>query len=136
MIRSTMTAAGLVAVALGLGSAASRVAAQHDPVYDVRDGKVDTQTYNGYRRYGDACLRCHGQGGNGSSFGPALIESLRRLSYEQFAEVVINGRKGRANLVMPAFGEVEDVAIYLDDIYGYLKARSDGKITAARPQKF
>src|SRR5262245_2172821 len=28
--------------------------------YTVTDGKVDLKTFNGYRRYGESCLRCHG----------------------------------------------------------------------------
>ena len=36
---------------------------------------------------------------------------------------------------MPAFGYVEDVASYIDDIYAYLKARSDGAIGVRRPKR-
>jgi hypothetical protein len=37
--------------------------------------------------------------------------------------------------VMPPFGQVEDVVLYLDDIYAYLKARSDGVLGHGRPQR-
>ena len=112
--------------------------AQHSPVYQVTDGMVDQGTFNGYRRYGNACLACHGPDGAGSSYAPNLTESLTRLSYEDFANVVINGRQNvtaTANNVMPAFGTTEDVVTYLDDIYGYLKARSDGKLPRGRPKR-
>jgi hypothetical protein len=36
---------------------------------------------------------------------------------------------------MPSFGYVEDVALYINDIYGYLKARSDGALGRGRPQR-
>jgi hypothetical protein len=36
---------------------------------------------------------------------------------------------------MPPFGHVEDVVMYLDDIYGYLKARSDGALGRGRPER-
>ena len=36
---------------------------------------------------------------------------------------------------MPACGHVEDVALYSNDIYGYLKGRSDGAIARGRPQR-
>jgi hypothetical protein len=36
---------------------------------------------------------------------------------------------------MPSFGHVEDVVQYLYDIYGYLKARSDGALGRGRPQR-
>jgi len=41
-----------------------------------------------------------------------------------------------AENVMPAFGEVEDVVSYLDDMYAYLKARSDGVVGRGRPERF
>ncbi|MBV8915736.1 MAG: c-type cytochrome [Acetobacteraceae bacterium] len=112
--------------------------AQNDPVYVVENGRVDQHTYNGYRRYGESCHRCHGPDGAGSSYAPDLTQSLKTMSYEQFTEVVINGRTNvtqAQNNVMPAFGTVEDVALYLDDIYGYLKARSDGKLPRGRPKR-
>jgi hypothetical protein len=36
---------------------------------------------------------------------------------------------------MPAFGTTVDVVTYLDDIYAYLKARSDGALGRGRPQR-
>lgn len=134
MKRSMMCLLGLGAL-VGFVAAPGSGRAQEEKPYTVEDGKVDKGTYNGYRRYGDACLRCHGQAGAGSPYAPALKDSLQRLSYEQFTEVVINGKQGGTNKVMPAFGEVEDVATYIDDIYGYLKAISDGAIGSARPER-
>jgi methanol metabolism-related c-type cytochrome len=110
--------------------------AEDEKPYKIVDGKVDKATFNGYRRYSDSCLRCHGPDGAGSSYAPDLTDSLKKMSYEQFAEVVINGRTNvsqSSNNVMPPFGTVEDVALYLDDIYGYLKARSDGVLPRGRP---
>lgn len=107
--------------------------------YVVKDGKVDRATFNGWRRYTESCLRCHGPDGAGSSYGPSLVDSLKNMSEEDFKEVVINGRVNvgtRAENVMPPFGQVEDVALYIDDIYGYLKARSDGVLDRGRPERF
>ena len=112
--------------------------AENDPVYAVQDGKVDQHVFNGYRRYGDSCHRCHGPDGVGSSYAPSLTESLKRLTYEQFVDVVVNGRQNvtqAQNNVMPPFGTTEDVILYLDDIYGYLKARSDDKLPRGRPKR-
>ncbi len=113
--------------------------AQEEKPYTVQDGnKVDPGTYNGYRRYHAACHTCHGPDGLGSSYAPNLTESLKRRSYEQFTEVVINGRQnvgGASQSVMPAFGHVEDVATYIDDLYAYLKARADGALGRGRPQR-
>ena len=121
-----------------LGAASGPVAAQDEKPYSVVDGKVDKATYNGYRRYHASCHVCHGPDGLGSSYAPNLVESLKVLSYDQFTEVVINGRQNLTagqEKVMPAFGSVEDVAIYIDDLYAYLKARSDGVIGRGRPDR-
>jgi methanol metabolism-related c-type cytochrome len=136
-IGALLAAAGLLTVAGGW-SWSVRAADEKKP-YVVKDGKVDQHTYNGWRRYTESCLRCHGPDGSGSSYAPALTESLKTMSEDDFKEVVVNGRKNvttSAENVMPAFGEVEDVMNYLDDIYGYLKARSDGVLGRGRPERF
>lgn len=116
------------------GSAASAAT----PPYTVKNGKVDKQTYNGWRRYTESCLRCHGPDGAGSSYAPDLTRSLKEMSEDDFKEVVVNGRTNvntAAENVMPPFGTVEDVMTYLDDIYAYLKARSDGVLGRGRPPR-
>ncbi len=112
-------------------------AAEEKP-YVVKDGKVDKGTFNGWRRYTESCLRCHGPDGAGSSYAPVLLESLKSMSEDEFNEVVVNGRvdvKPGKQSVMPAFGTVEDVVLYLHDIYAYLKARSDGVLGRGRPPR-
>lgn len=116
---------------------AARAADEPKP-YKIEKGLVDQGTYNGYRRYGESCLRCHGPDGAGSSYAPDLTDSLQHLDHDQFAEVVINGRQNVTTSntnVMPSFGTTEDVVSYLDDIYGYLKARSDGVLGRGRPKR-
>ena len=129
----------IAALVLGAGLA---LAADGDrPVekpYTVKDGKVDKKTFNGWRRYTQSCLRCHGPDGAGSSYGPDLLESIKRTTQDEFDEVVVNGRTNVnvANTsVMPPFGEVEDVVTYLDDIWTYLKARADGAVGRGRPER-
>jgi hypothetical protein len=61
---------------------------------------------------------------------------LKSISYEDFVQTVMNGRKNISTAstnVMPAFGEDPNVVNYIDNIYAYLKARSDGKIPQGRP---
>ncbi len=131
---------GVVCLAIGaMLLTAAPVAAQEDKPYEIRDGKVDQGTYNGYRRYHASCHVCHGPDGLGSSYAPNLTDSLKTMTQDQFNEVVINGRQnvsGSKQSVMPAFGEVQDVATYIEDIYAYLKARSDGVLDRGRPQRF
>lgn len=123
--------------ALALGFPAPAAAAEEKP-YTIENGRVDRATFNGYRRYGNSCMQCHGPDGAGSSYAPNLTESLKHLSQEQFNDVVINGRQNvnaQAQNVMPSFGNVEDVALYINDIYAYLKARSDAVLGRGRPQR-
>jgi methanol metabolism-related c-type cytochrome len=104
--------------------------------YYFEDGKVDFGTYNGFRRYHSECHVCHGPAGLGSSYAPALMTSLEAMTYNQFVDVIIRGRQGQNQQVMPSFADNMNVLPYLNDIYAYLKARSDGVIGPARPQKF
>jgi methanol metabolism-related c-type cytochrome len=138
LIQLSRGAVGLVLV-VQMAALSQRVrAADTEKPYKVVDGKVDIHVYNGYRRYTESCMRCHGPDGAGSSYAPALTDSLTHLTYDQFAETVINGRQNvssSATNVMPAFGATEDVVNYIDDIYAYLKARSDGAIGRGRPQR-
>lgn len=92
-----------------------------------KDYKVDWATWQGFRRYHDACHVCHGPNALGSSFAPSLAESLKTMDYETFYGTVVGGRvadRGGTKYVMPAFGEDRNIMCYLDDIYSYIKARS------------
>ncbi|HEY1299748.1 MAG TPA: cytochrome c [Stellaceae bacterium] len=117
-------------------------AAPSDPAapkpYTVENGKVDKKTYNGWRRYTESCMRCHGPDGAGSSYAPDLVESVKHMTQDDFNEIVVNGRtnvSASSDKVMPPFGTVEDVMNYLDDIWAYLKARADGVLGRGRPPR-
>ncbi len=137
--KSLFAVSALIGVGVAMAVAGSSGArAENEPVYQVQDGRVDMHTFNGYRRYGESCMRCHGPDGAGSSYAPSLTESLKKMSYEDFTNTIVNGRQNvtkSQNNVMPAFGTTEDVVLYLDDIYGYLKARSDDKLPRGRPKR-
>jgi mono/diheme cytochrome c family protein len=95
------------------------------------DGKVNFATYRGYNMYSSICIVCHGPAGLGSSFAPALVDSLKALSYDDFVGTVMNGRENItsvSNNVMPSFGTNPTVVKYIDSLYAYLKGRSDGAI--------
>src|SRR4051812_21058691 len=115
------------------------VDAKGTPTYKVGpDGSVDWYTYSGFRRYHSDCHVCHGPNGEGSSYAPALANSLKTLSYADFTNVVTNGRKNvdAANdKVMPEFASNVNVMCYLDDIYVYLRARANDAIPGGRPPK-
>lgn len=113
--------------------------AKGDPTYNVKDDHtVDWYTFSGYRRYQDLCSVCHGPNGEGGSFAPVLRESVKRFDYAEFAGIVIGGRVNKVagnDSVMPAFGENKNVTCYLDDIYIYLRARSNNAVERGRPEK-
>ena len=137
-------AAAVLAAAVAIEPAAEEpgagetAATAEEKPYIQQNGAFDYGVYNGYRRYHAHCHVCHGPDALGSSFAPALAESLKTLSYDQFLEVVVNGREtaaaGQQN-VMPSFGTVEDVMLYIDHLYAYLKARADGVLERGRPER-
>jgi methanol metabolism-related c-type cytochrome len=110
-----------------------------NPTFKIAaDGTVDWYTYSGFTRYSSECLRCHGPDGVGSTYAPALIESMKHLSYSDFYAVVAGGKKDVSSsqeLVMPANGENRNVMCYIDAIYTYLRARGDDAIGRGRPSK-
>jgi methanol metabolism-related c-type cytochrome len=110
-----------------------------NPTFKVAaDGPVDWYTYSGYRRYHSDCHVCHGPDGMGSTYAPALTDSLKTMSYADFLGVVASGRKNVSTSqenVMPAFGDNPNVACYMDDIYVYLRARANDAIGRVRPPK-
>jgi methanol metabolism-related c-type cytochrome len=105
------------------------------PTFNVgADGTVDWYTYSGFRRYHSECHVCHGPDGMGSTYAPALKDSLKTMSYGDFVGVVASGRKN-GNSVMPALGDNPNVACYMDDLYVYLRARAHDAVARVRPAK-
>ncbi|WP_374307350.1 c-type cytochrome, methanol metabolism-related [Methylocella sp.] len=110
-----------------------------NPTYKIgADGTVDWFTFIGYRMYGANCLQCHGPDALGSSYAPSLVDSLKSLTTQQVQSTIINGKRdvtASQELVMPSFGENKNVMCYLEPIYVYLRARSDGALGRERPVK-
>ena len=113
--------------------------ADGSPTYQItNDGTVDWYTFSGFRRYHSECHVCHGPDGEGSTYAPGLIESLKTMSYPDFMLVVASGRevmRAYKQSKMPALGDNPNVMCYIDDIYVYLKARADGVLPRGRPAK-
>ena len=113
--------------------------ANGSPTFKIQDdGKVDWYTFSGYRRFNSDCHVCHGPDGVGSSYAPALADSVKTMDYGTFLSIVAEGRKnvggGKEN-VMPAFGDNKNVYCYMDDLYIYLRARAVGDLPRGRPAK-
>lgn len=125
----------LPTIVVACGLAAGLGAASHDDAlagkfYRIVDGKVDARTYNGFRRYHASCNHCHGPDGIGSTFGPSLID--RPSDIEEFRRVVREGQSTGTS-VMKGFADDPNIAPYIDDIYAYLQARTDGELRRGRP---
>jgi methanol metabolism-related c-type cytochrome len=113
------------------------------PTYNVERGadntdavkKVDWMTYSGWRRYHAECHVCHGPNAEGSSFAPALKDSLKTMDYAKFLQVVASGQirdVAGTKYIMPALGDNKNVMCYVDDLYVYLRARSTEALPGGR----
>ena len=130
-----------VVTMLAAGALVSAARAQGDPppavpggksvttaLYTVKDGnQVDPKTLAGWKTWrAMACERCHGASQEGL-VGPALVNSLKVLTKDQFHTTVTQGRLEKG---MPNFGGVQLVVDNWENLYAYLKGRSDGNIAA------
>lgn len=125
-IQKSPQKATITQVAAGSASSSSG----SNPLYTVRDGEfVDADTLAGFKTWrAAACDRCHGANQQGL-VGPSLIESLKTLSKDDF---IVTIRDGRLSKGMQSFGNSKKVMNNIDNLYAYLKGRSDGAITKAK----
>ena len=155
--KSKMAAAATAGAALGAaGTAAATDAAKAEPapqaaatpapadaakpaasanvvktdLYTVADGtKVDAKTLDGFKIWrAAACDRCHGANQEGM-VGPSLLESLKKITKAEFVTIM---KEGRLEKGMPAWNTNDQVMKGMDNLYAYLKGRSDGAITKAK----
>jgi mono/diheme cytochrome c family protein len=121
----------VVAPLLAAGAVLAEDRVQTD-LYTVVDGtKVDENTLQGFRTWrAAACDRCHGANQEGM-VGPSLLESMKVLSKDEFKKTLTDGRLEKG---MPSFNTSKKVMSNLDNLYAYLKGRSDGAIKRAKVQ--
>lgn len=114
-------------------TAVAQPALSDDKPYTVQDGfKVDSKTMDGFRTWrAAACDRCHGPNQEGM-VGPSLIESLKTLSKEDFKKTLAEGRLEKG---MPSWSSNNQVMSNIDNLYAYLKGRSDGAIKRAKVEE-
>jgi len=125
-VKLMLSAAACMLAAPALAAGADANAAP----YKVADGnKVDAQTLNGWKTWRAlACERCHGAAQEGM-VGPSLVNSLKVLTKDQFKQTVLHGRIDKG---MPNFDGSKMVVENIDNLYSYLKGRSDGAIQPGR----
>ncbi|WP_405029646.1 c-type cytochrome [Methylibium sp.] len=123
----------LLGVVLCAGVSLAQAQDAKQPLYNVVDGyKVDANTMKGFRTWrAAACDRCHGANQEGM-VGPSLVNSLKTLTKEEFVKTV---RDGRLEKGMQSFGTNKQVMDNIDQLYAYLKGRSDGAITRSKVEE-
>ena len=102
---------------------------------DGKACKIDKFLLNGFRAFSQ-CQVCHGIDGNGSTVAPSLLAKLKNdIDYDIFVDRVTNGFQGQVG-VMPPWGNNPNIMKKMNNLYAYLKARSDGVIPAGRLKRF
>ncbi len=105
-------------------------AAEDEKPYQVIDGKIDENTFEGWKAYrGGTCGQCHGGAGQGllASVAEKLDDKARFIKFVT---------KGNPGTPMPPFKKNTVVMDNLDNIYAYIKARSDGVLGTENLLKF
>ena len=136
---------------------------QHDPIpYVVSDGKVDRNTFLGWRVFHSTCYVCHGVDAIGTSVAPDLTEKVKSMTPVDFSVAVlyrypiivgfddVRGddltavrqafieevrRHEQGELLMPTWDNDPNVKPHVMDLYAYLRARADGVLGEGRPQQ-
>jgi mono/diheme cytochrome c family protein len=132
-MKRSLAVAGLLGLVAVSGLAPLTALAADAAPYTVATGnKVDAQTLMGWKTWRAlACERCHGAAQEGM-VGPSLVNSLKVLSKDEFKLTVL---KGRIEKGMPNFDGSKQVVENIDQLYAYLKGRSDGAIQPGRLQE-
>ena len=109
-------------------------APMRDEYHQAPRDTVVQAVYDGWKQYNLNCARCHGEDVLGSTIAPHLIASLKPEgpinTKESFVQVVCAGRPEKG---MPAWCPLGLEMEKIEQIYSYVKGRSDGEIGPGRP---
>jgi mono/diheme cytochrome c family protein len=104
--------------------------AYHQPPKDT----VSQAVYDGWKQFNLNCARCHGEDALGTTIAPHLIVSLKPdgpiNTKELFVQTVCAGRPAKG---MPSWCALGLDMEKINNIYLYVKGRSDAKISPGRP---
>jgi len=105
-----------------------------DPYHTAPLDTVPQQVYDGWKQFNLNCARCHGEDAQGTTIAPHLIVSLKPdgpiNTKELFIQTVCAGRPEKG---MPAWCALGLDMEKINQIYDYVKGRSDAKIGPGRP---
>ncbi len=151
-------------IVAGLVLTTSSLYAENETLYTIKDGKVDIYTHVGWKVFNMNCYGCHGVDAVATDVAPDLLESLKEMTKNEFitkvltryritlgagqatgdnqtaireammAEVMKQERAKQGEIIMPAWSQSPYVKPHVEDLYSYLKARSDGVLGAGEPE--
>jgi mono/diheme cytochrome c family protein len=122
----------------GSGGAADVADSAYFSAYhSVPRDTVSPGVYEGWKQFALYCARCHGDYGVGTSFAPALVESVKATgtipTIELFIQTVCAGRVEKG---MPAWCAVGLDISAMQAMHAYLLERANGKVGLGRPAVF
>ena len=99
---------------------------------------VTEAEYQGWRYFHVYCERCHGTDALGTVDAPDLRYSVSaegEVTADSFRVIVRKGTQNKEeNKVMKGFEDLLDDQ-RIDQLYAYVKARSEGRLAAGRPHR-
>lgn len=102
--------------------------------HSVPRDTVSPTVYHGWQQFALNCARCHGDFGVGTTFAPALVESVKPNGTIPTAELFIQTVcAGRTDKGMPAWCTLGLDIEAMQAIHEYLLERASGKVGLGRP---
>jgi cytochrome c len=105
-----------------------------DAYHQAPRDTVSQAVYDGWKQFNLNCARCHGEDVLGTTIAPHLIVSLKPdgpiNTKELFVQTVCAGRPEKG---MPSWCALGLDMNKINEIYEYVKGRSDAKISPGRP---
>ncbi|MGB8600494.1 MAG: hypothetical protein WCD07_01005 [Burkholderiales bacterium] len=147
-----------------MGSGRARGAQPEPGTYKVEKGRVDRNTYLGWKLFHTTCFTCHGRDATGTEIAPNLTERIKFITPRDFAtkvmtsyritvpsgdmsgnessgyrdavieEVMRKQRGEKGSVSMPAWETSSKVKPHILDLYAYLTARADGALGPGKPK--
>jgi hypothetical protein len=132
--------------------------------YKIEKGRVDRNTYLGWKLFHTTCFTCHGRDATGTEVAPDLTQRIKSISPRDFAtkvmtsyriivpsgdmsgnessgyreavieEVLRKQRGEKGTVTMPAWESDPKVKPHILDLYAYLNARADGALGPGKPK--
>lgn len=135
LVGAWITAAVVIAWAPRAGHPAAAVSAPRDTVRDSL--LVSDSVYQGWKWFAVYCFRCHGEDAmhpilpTAPDLRWAVSPTGANFPRDSFVNTALNGRLDKG---MPAWKVLLDTAA-IQELYLYVKARSDGWLKPGRPHR-